>query len=207
LAVGITYGAEKERYTSVKHIKPEGSPRVFSSIFAACSACGRYLVRFGNWGQGIIKTEDADDPRTTAMGLLTDSKQMLAAAIILQASGDVKVQRPTYYLLGHAIELVLKSFLLANGDSQDRLRRRIGHDLRKAAQRVITAKNDPISKVVADNLVYIEMLNPYYLAKELEYRVTGYKTYPPQTTLLLFLKEIIPMIEPLALEAYQSSQT
>jgi hypothetical protein len=130
---------------------------------------------------------------------------MLAAAIILQASADEKVERPTYYLLGHAIELALKSFLLAKGDSQNRLRRRIGHDLRKAAQRVIAAKSDPISKLVADHLVYIEMLNAYYLAKELEYRVTGYKTYPPQSTLMQFLQEVIPMVEPHAWEAYQST--
>jgi hypothetical protein len=190
----------------VNDVKSEGRPKVFGVIFAACSACGRYLVRFGNWGQGVIKTEDADDPRTTAMGLLTDSKQMLAAATILQASDDAKVLRPTYYLLGHAIELVLKSFLLANGNSQDRLRRRIGHDLRKAALRVIAAKMDPVSKVVADHLVYIEMLNPYYVAKELEYRVTGSKTYPPQTTLLQFLQQIIPMVEPHAWKAYRSTQ-
>jgi hypothetical protein len=43
---------------------------MFGAMFAACSACGRYLVRFGNWGQGIVKSEEADDPRTTGMGLL-----------------------------------------------------------------------------------------------------------------------------------------
>jgi hypothetical protein len=163
-------------------------------------------VRFGNWGLGITKTEDADNPRTTAMGLLTDSKQMFAAAVVLQASKNEKVEGPTYYLLGHAIELTLKSFLLANGDSQERLRRRIGHDLRKAAQRVIAAKRDPISKLVADHRAYIEMLNPDYSAKELEYRVTGYKTYPPQEELLQFLQKIIPAVEPLAWEAYKSAQ-
>ena len=57
-------------------------------------------------------------PRTTAMGLLTDAKEMLLAASILSNSDEWKVQGPTYYLLGHATELALKSFLLANGDSQ-----------------------------------------------------------------------------------------
>jgi hypothetical protein len=95
------------------------------------------------------------------------------------------------------------SFLLANGDSQDWLRRRMGHDLRKAARRVIAAKNDPISKIVADHLVDIELLNHYYLAKELEYRVTGSKTYPPQTALSQFLQQIIPMVEPYAWKAFK----
>ena len=43
--------------------------------------------------------EISDANRTTAMGLLTDAKEMLAAAKLLHDSDVWKVHRPTYYLL------------------------------------------------------------------------------------------------------------
>ena len=142
-------------------------------------------------------------PRTTAIGLLTDAKDMLLAASILHDSDkEWKVQGPTYYLLGHATELALKSFLLANGDSLDRLRQRIGHNLAKAARRVRATKCDPLAQTVADNFEVIELLNFYYEAKEFEYRVTGLKSYPKKELLFEFLRTAIPMIEPHAMRVY-----
>jgi hypothetical protein len=42
-------------------------------------------------------------PRTTAIGLVTDAKEMLKAAEVLHASDELTAQGPTYYLLGHAM--------------------------------------------------------------------------------------------------------
>jgi hypothetical protein len=145
---------------------------------------------------------DAD--RTTAMGLLTDAKEMLAAAKLLHDSDVWKVQRPTYYLLGHSIEVALKSFLLANGTSQGTLRKKLGHNLAKTARRVIAVRSNSISPVVQEYLAAIDLLNHYYQAKELEYRVTGTKTFPGKQTLFAFLDAVIPKIEPIAYQALRS---
>jgi hypothetical protein len=89
--------------------------------------------------------ETPDINRTTAMGLLTDAKEMLAAAKLLHDSEVWKAQRPTYYLLGHSIEVALKSFLLANGASQGTLKKKLGHNLAKTARRVIAARSNSVS--------------------------------------------------------------
>jgi hypothetical protein len=141
-------------------------------------------------------------PRTTAMGLLTDAKEMLTAAGILHDSGVWKVNGPTYYLLGHATEVALKSFLLACGCDLKRLKDRYGHDIAKAARRVIAARHDLVSPLVEKHLPQIELLNVYYKDKELEYRVTGFKRYPPKEELIAFLRMLIPLIEPMASKVY-----
>jgi hypothetical protein len=135
------------------------------------------------------------------MGLLTDAKEMFAAAKLLHDSDVWKVQRPTYYLLGHSIELALKSFLLANGTSPGTLKKKVGHNLAKAAHRVINAGSNSVSPIVQEHLGDIDLLNHYYQAKELEYRVTGSKTYPTKESLLAFLDAVIPKIEPVAYQA------
>ncbi|MCK1717866.1 hypothetical protein [Bradyrhizobium sp. 141] len=148
--------------------------------------------------------EASDDDRTSAMGLLTDAKEMLAAARLLHESDVWKVQRPTYYLLGHSIEVALKSFLLANGISHGTLKKKLGHNLSKTARRVINSSSNSVSPVVEEYLAAIDLLNHYYQAKELEYRVTGTKTFPAKETLIAFLDAVIPKIEPIAYHALQS---
>ena len=137
------------------------------------------------------------------MGLLTDAKQMLAAAKLLHDSDVWNVQRSTYYLLGHSIEVALKSFLLAIGASPGTLKKKLGHNLAKAARRVIAAKSNSVSPIVQEYLGAIDLLNHYYQAKELEYRLTGAKTYPAKETLFAFLDAVIPKIEPVALRALE----
>jgi hypothetical protein len=159
----------------------------------------------GNYSAGsLLMNEISDADRTSAMGLLTDAKEMLAAAKLLHDSEVWKVQRPTYYLLGHSIEVALKSFLLANGASPRTLKKKLGHNLTKTARRVIAAKSNSVSPIVQEYLAAIDLLNHYYQAKELEYRVTGTKTFPAKETLIAFLDAVIPKIEPVAYQALRS---
>jgi hypothetical protein len=99
--------------------------------------------------------------------------------------------------------VALKSFLLANGDSLERLKQRVGHNIVKAAWRVVATKCEPLAGLVKNNLPAIELLNIYYKAKEFEYRVTGAKSYPEKEQLIEFLRSIVPIIEPLAYRAYK----
>ncbi|WFU68637.1 hypothetical protein [Bradyrhizobium sp. CB2312] len=149
-----------------------------------------------------MDTTAPEEPRTTAIGLVTDAKEMLMAAEILNGSGVWEVERPTYYLLGHATEIILKAFLLAGGEELDQLKNLYGHDIAKSAKKVVEAKHNAISSIVDEYLPDIELLNFYYKAKELEYRVTGTKWSPQKERLIALLHAVIPLIEPVAYQAY-----
>jgi hypothetical protein len=149
-----------------------------------------------------MPNSEAESPRTTAMGLLTDAKHMLRAAEILEASGEWSVNSPTYYLLGHALEEAMKSWLLATGIfGLDYLKFKLGHDLSKAAKLVVECGEPPLSILLAENLPYIELLNVEYLSKQLEYRKTGAVSRPPIEVLISLLRSMILTIEPIALAA------
>ena len=149
-----------------------------------------------------MDTTNQEQPRTTAMGLVTDAKEMLKAAEILHESGEWNVQGPTRYLLGHATEVVLKAFLLARGDGLGKLKKRYGHDIAKVARRVIAARHNSVSPLVQEYLPEIELLSGYYKSKEFEYRVTGPKTYPTKERMIAFRQAVIPLIEPVAYSVY-----
>ena len=143
-----------------------------------------------------------DESRTTAIGLWTDAKDMLAAAEALmqqQAKSSrehMRLLSPTYFLLGHGIEVSLKSVLLANGSSLDELRKNLGHDLDKAVERVIALDLDPRSGFVASNASRVQMLNPYYRAKVFEYRVTGTMRLPPEGEIAALLFGLVKLTTP-----------
>src|SRR5262249_21856654 len=107
----------------------------------------------------------SDASRTTATGLWTDAKGMLAAAdgVMREDKRPTKMKffMVTHFLLGHGIEVALKSVLLAHGCSLDELRKKFGHDLTKAMRRVIALDLDPVSGFVASNVDLIHALNPY----------------------------------------------
>jgi hypothetical protein len=136
--------------------------------------------------------------RTTAMGLLTDSNEMTEAAKIILREDD-RLILPIYYLLGHSIELALKSMLLASGVPLTELKNDIGHDLSKAAIRVVALQHKSISNIVQEQLDVISLLNFYYKAKEFEYRITGSKSYPATEVLVSFLDALQKEIRPIAL--------
>ncbi len=150
----------------------------------------------------MAKMTKSDPARTTAMGLFTDADQTFLAAKVLMASDDRKVRRkvrrPIYYLLGHAIELALKSYLLANGETLDFVRKEIGHDLEKAASLVWWKDTGEVSVLLDSYKPDIKQLNKIYQAKHLEYRVTGSKRYPKASDLCDFLERMLPLIERIA---------
>lgn len=83
----------------------------------------------------------------------------------------------TYYLLGHAAELSLKSFLFRKNRNigiQDLIQ--IGHDL--------SALIDKGSEFGLDNFAAIRNLSPIYKAKNLEYRKMRKESFPSIDDLL-----------------------
>ena len=113
---------------------------------------------------------EADGALERAISFLTYAKEFSKAARIITDSVSV-VNMPIIavsYLYGHAIELALKSILVKNDIvPSDQLRRKIGHDLEKSFKK---AKLCPESVFVDQDVqAIIDMLNPEYAKKQLEY--------------------------------------
>ena len=106
--------------------------------------------------------------------LFSLSDEFLEAARVLQATPPVRVGywSPTYYLLGHAAELMLKAFLYKHGQSISDLRE-INHDLEKLASRA-RVKGLP-EKVRLDHILHLAVA---YKDKGFEYRTRKKKTFP-----------------------------
>ena len=133
-----------------------------------------------------------DDSKTTPRRLWRDGLDMFDAAVVLierakkSNKEEMRLLFPTYYLLGHGIEVTLKAVLRENGSSLDELKNVIRHDLNKAAQRVVKLKLDQLSGFVENHITLVQRLNQYYSAKVFEYREPGHMRLPPIEELLLF---------------------
>lgn len=85
---------------------------------------------------------------------------------------------PVLFLIGQSIELSLKAFLLSEGVSLRKLRYKYGHELHRALRK---AKELGLSNFVEfseEDLFVVELLNQLYSSKQLQYIVTGAKTFP-----------------------------
>lgn len=105
------------------------------------------------------------------------ARSYLAAADVLMEQGRTDTYLPSIFLLCHALELGLKSYLLSVGFCDSQLRG-IGHDLVKclseAEARGLTG-HLRFSPSERDDL---SRINEYYEGKELEYAFGTAKTFP-----------------------------
>src|SRR3972149_10301169 len=120
------------------------------------------------------------DDKTTPRGLWTQAKSFASAADFLIGNGwKGPFDHPIYYLLGHAIELALKSFLRAKGKSLDELKgERLRHDLSAALKQAEALDLRAYVALRPDQEAAIQILSSYYKDKEIEYIVTGFKELP-----------------------------
>ena len=128
---------------------------------------------------------EKDDPsRTTPIGLLRFGAEFMEAALAAdekmghKKGHEIIAPVPVMFLVGQAIELALKSFLLAKGVELTKLRFKYGHDLHRCLKKAkeLGLLNDvPLH---ADEENAIEILNPLYASKQLQYIETGPKTFP-----------------------------
>jgi hypothetical protein len=91
---------------------------------------------------------------------------------------DFRMFGPRYYLLCHAIELILKSYILASGGDQSELggrRRGLGHNLTKSLKRAKALGFVPIEK---DLKRFVDWLDPYHRNHEFRYPRRGFKRLP-----------------------------
>ena len=103
-----------------------------------------------------------------------------AAEILIQAPAiKVNVSLVIYFLLGHAGELFLKSFLFKYEVSLDDLKFKLGHDLAKLIRR---AQKLNLSKSVS--FTHLRALSKIYAPKETEYRQLVVTNFPQRELLL-----------------------
>ncbi|MEX2489659.1 MAG: hypothetical protein WD356_09070 [Pseudomonadales bacterium] len=104
------------------------------------------------------------------------------------AAGDVVGMRlgheiiapiPVLYLVGHAIELSLKSYLVFHGiPLKDLPTKKYGHDLLKILKKAKELGLGSLVNFDPGEMQALEVLNDLYSSKQLNYIVTGSKNYP-----------------------------
>jgi hypothetical protein len=105
------------------------------------------------------------------------------------------IAAPPFYLYCHAIELSLKSFLIVCGTTERHLRR-IGHDLEAGLEAASSRGLGEVASLLAEEHAAIRVMNPYYRGKELEYLVTGFRSYPTLDLLQSCATKLVSAIEP-----------
>jgi hypothetical protein len=125
-----------------------------------------------------------DPARTTPRGLIRYASEFYAAAVAVDDTlGEKKGYEifapvPVMFLAGQSIELSLKAFLLAKGVDLRALRLQYGHKLSASLQK---AQELGLANIVAlsnEDESAIAVLDPLYSSKQLQYVVTGMKTFP-----------------------------
>jgi hypothetical protein len=106
-----------------------------------------------------------------------------------------EVSIPAYFLLGRALELALKSFLLLHGWMEADLRK-VGHDLEAALREALGAGVADMVEISEEESEAIAALNIYYASKDLEYVKTGAKSYPDHQVLTRVCRRIVEGIGP-----------
>lgn len=105
------------------------------------------------------------------------------------------IAAPAFYLYCHAIELSLKALLIVRGTSERQLRN-VGHDLEAGLQAAVSHGLGEVASLSAEERAAIRVMNQYYRGKELEYLVTGFKSYPTLDLLHSCATKLLSAIEP-----------
>lgn len=123
---------------------------------------------------------------TAPFGCLRVAREYFDSATLVQRPAESyaqalrqKLSFPAYFLVGHAIELALKAFLLGRGMTIDILRsRKYGHNLDALLSEARRRKLGTFVKLSNAELQAIVVLNQCYSAKEFEYSATGVRRLP-----------------------------
>mgnify|MGYP001619690979 CR=1 FL=1 len=148
-----------------------------------------------------------DDPkRTTSIGLARYAREFFDCAL---AADDKVGHRPGFeiiaraipvmYLVGHSIELCLKSYLIFRGVPLSDLKtKKYGHDLVKCLKKAKELGLNTYVELDDGEHDALTVLNELYATKQLNYIVTGTKRFPVfgpiQTLSTKLLDAICPLV-------------
>jgi hypothetical protein len=134
------------------------------------------------------------DPNLLAAAMLTDARLYLKAARAL--SHEQTIWSPLYFLLCHAIDLILKSYLASQGATQSELKGSLGHDLLKTYARARKRGFTPSDVRTAE---IVRWLSPFH--KELVFRYrsgrSGFTQLPDPNELADVVSNLIDQVDPI----------
>ncbi len=116
-----------------------------------------------------------------SFGFWSYAREFLSAANAVKkplkshmGASDYKLLLPAYYLVGHSIELSLKSFLLAKGYKVAELKQKsYGHNLEELLAETRRRKLGRLVKLSKEEDRAIKLLSKTYSGKKLEYMEYG----------------------------------
>ena len=145
-----------------------------------------------------------DDPsRTSPIGLATFATEFFECSLAAddklgeKRGFELLAPIPVMYLIGHSIELILKSYLLHSGVSLRDLRKNYGHDLEKCLTDSLKMGLGEYVKFDKTEMSAFTVLNELYLNKQLNYSVTGAKKYPVFGQIEGVCRKLLSVIRPI----------
>lgn len=131
------------------------------------------------------------EERTDEKGLLRFANDYYMAYLTLKQaySKDIELISPKFYLLCHALELALKSWLRKEGYTVKQLVK-LDHNLIALLSDIIEKYNVVFPP---DAVQAIEQANYYYDTKQYEYYVRGSKSFPDPDHLASYVKLFLGM--------------
>ena|SRR5437667_697572 len=143
-----------------------------------------------------------DPERTTPVGLARYAAEFFEVALAAddklgkREGYEIIAPIPVMFLVGQSIELALKAYLVFKGVELRTLRRDYGHELHRSLRK---AKELGLFDVVAlseEEEKVIELLDSLYSTKQLQYIVTGAKTFPVFGPLQSVTRKLVSGIGP-----------
>jgi hypothetical protein len=124
-----------------------------------------------------------DPEKTTALGLIRYAYEFFEAAVVVdeeighRPGFEIVAPIPAMYLVGHAIELTLKSYLVHCGVSLKGIRD-LNHNLVACFEKAKELGLLNHATFEGPEEGAFEILNGLYSTKQLEYIITGQKHFP-----------------------------
>ncbi|HET7201224.1 MAG TPA: hypothetical protein VFI80_10485 [Burkholderiales bacterium] len=144
-----------------------------------------------------------DDPeRTTPIGLARYATEFFDAALAAddklgkKEGYEIIAPIPVMFLVGQSIELTLKAYLLFKGVELRTLRKNYGHELHRSLRKAKELGLYEIVKLSDEEERIVELLDSLYSTKQLQYIVTGAKTFPVFGPLQTVTKKLVSGIAP-----------
>jgi hypothetical protein len=141
------------------------------------------------------------DPASLSAALLTDARLYLKAAEALAAQ---EIWSPEYFLLCHATELILKSYLACHGATEKELRQ-LGHRLLRTYSR---ARKKGFCPTDVRTTEVIRWLSPFHEVLFFRYRKgSGFVQYPAPNEVAEVVSSLIRQIDPIVRSRFRASRT
>jgi HEPN domain-containing protein len=124
-----------------------------------------------------------DPKRTTAVGMARYAVEYMEAAIAVmekrtKSDHEIIASIPAMFLIGQAVELALKAYLLQMGVSLEGIRKKYGHQLHLSLRKAKELDLLSHVEITPEEQQALELLDGLYASKRLQYIVTGVATFP-----------------------------